>query len=484
MKATRTYVEAIAKTLSEHDNITFKEGKGWSTDIQKKIVTYDPQSLIDYDIDAVKGLLIHETGHVNFTTANKPTPEQVKHPSIQQAYNMLEDMRIEKEQVKRYKDFARVPLTTINAIGLLGKAEDTENLKKAPKLMQYLHGLQAVLLPYADYHIEDMLPYKEVAKIQDKINQTIGPELTEKINNTLNNCGTGNLVDMILNATSTDEVKDITHKYILPYCEDLLEEADKKPEKELQGLEPKDGHGRGMTEKGLNKQMTIPQDNELDLLLNPYVNTLAQKLSDILKEKAQTRFVGSHRSGKLLSRNAYKVLTSETRIFSRKNTPDKPKYTITMILDESGSMKDGIKQQHTYIGAYLLDKTCKKLGFKVNLIGMDSTARELNTIADYREIRGHGNEEIRALKLAKSKISKDDDNIIFLLTDGLTCSKPKPLIKELTDKLNSTVIAVGIGLDQNDINTMKQEYPISIQAQEPEKLADTLIGAMQRLITR
>lgn len=486
MKATRNYIEAITTAIAKDEKITFKEGKGWATDIKNRVLHYPPNDLLQHDIDAVKGFIIHETGHINFTTET-PNPILKKHPSINQVYNVLEDLRIENEQIKKYGDFASEPLKTINSMGLLSKIEnDGENLKQAPELMQYLHELQGYIIPEA-LELNATMSMHTVYDLQDKMGHITGEKIHKKVIDTLKNAmGTSNLVDMIKNCRNTEQIKDLAHKYILPYIEDLLDEADKQPDK-LKGLEPTKTYGVGYQPPKLYRSKSIPTDNELKALLSPYINTLQRRLVDILKEKSATKWNGNHKQGKLLSKNAYKVLTNDTRIFSKKNNPDKPDYTVTIILDESGSMVRGTKHPNTYISAYLLEQTCKKMGFKVNLIKMDSYPTVIKNLSDYRTIRAGGNSEMRALQEARDMLNKTDDNIVFLLTDGLACDNKnsiKQIIRDLENKYNTTLLAIGIALPSQDIEEMKQVYPNNIQAENPETLPTVMINAMRRLIAR
>jgi hypothetical protein len=231
----------------------------------------------------------------------------------------------------------------------------------------------------------------------------------------------------------------------------------------------------------------IPRDEELEQLLSPYINTLTKRLQDILVERMSTRYTGNHLSGKLLSKNAHKILADEKRVFSKKNTPNKPHYVVTMALDESGSMR-GERHMNTYIAAYLLNRTCEKLGFPVNLIMFDDDARVIPKLRDYQsKYSGGGNDEAEVIRVLKKITHKEDDNLVFILTDGGCGYEVRPDVEKFT-KDGYIMCAVAVGLSEknnrDDVEQLRSNYPDVVLAENVENLPAIMIAQMRKFIHR
>ena len=141
-----------------------------------------------------------------------------------------------------------------------------------------------------------------------------------------------------------------------------------------------------------------------------YIQTLSQKLGDILKEKACIRYVGAYKSGRLLGKNVFKVITGSNRLFSKRNHPDKPNYVISMLLDESGSMS-GSRHYNSYIASHLIMRACQKLGFQIKFIKYGSRVEPIEKLDEYRRMEGGGNVDSLALR----HVIKNIDPPIFAL---------------------------------------------------------------------
>lgn len=488
MKATRRYLEAIATALSEEDKtITFEESEQWRTDIKTRTIEYNPLDLINHDIDLVKGLLLHEYGHVKYTTETTKTKLEKEHRSIHIAYNVFEDMRIENKVSRDFGDFAIMPFDIVNSYGILRKGENIDRVKNAPKLDQFLAGLQLFIIPEGSERIINyLIGNTELENIQSSFLNAMDKGVQSNLKKFMNSISMNLLCTRAKRCYDTASIKEFTEKQLLPYIKDYLDEADSEMDFKMMVQLKKPGIGSAPPDL-MPITHPIPTDNELEALFNPYISTLARKLTDILQEKQATKYSDGKKQGKLLSKNTYKVLSDEKRIFSRKTNPDKPKYVVTLILDNSGSMHGGNKVRGAYMGAYLLIKTCKKMGFDVNLIGMSDEAWTIDELSEYRLITGGGNEEIKALDYAMKLINRYDDNLLFLMTDGLACSNHAAIRRRLTKleiKYNTDTIAIGIELPQDDINIMKRVYPRSIAVDKAELLPRAMINLMQSLIKR
>jgi hypothetical protein len=477
MKATRSYIEAITTALSDNGKVTFKEGNGWQTNVESKVVEFNPHDLQQLDSNTVKGLLLHETGHVKYTQPVKASTIAEANKSMDDVYNVLEDIRIEKKLIDDYGAYANEGLEANIANTMITRKKEYQDgsFNNKPKLHQLL--LSMLGENYGSRYDDNPEIEDGNYQIQHRIDQDV-KERIQKIDSR-------KFIRKALDAKSTQEIKELADNELYPLIKDYIEQANNAPEPMHR---PKPKPGASLRGNGKNIAQ-IPSDGDLDLLLSPYINTLAKRLDDVLKEKKSTRFTGNFKHGKLLSKNAFKVLTDETRIFSKKTNPDKPHYAVTMVLDESGSMQ-GIRHENTYIASYLIKKACQKLQFPIKFIKLDSTAQFIgDSMEKYRtHFRGGGNNEVTALQAVEKHTDPREDNLVFMMTDGGCGNDPKPLIRKMEKNGNYMFIAVAVGLSTKDeaeyIEILRRNYPITVTAEQVDQLPRIMIELLRKIIHR
>lgn len=241
--------------------------------------------------------------------------------------------------------------------------------------------------------------------------------------------------------------------------------------------------------KGLfaKRNITHPTEAEAKSLLKPYSNVLANRLRDILAEKATTRWTGSHKSGKLLGKNAFKVsVADESRIFSKRNNPDTPKYSIYIALDGSGSMGSGGRATHAFMGSSLLKDVCRILNFDLRIYEYGYGSRELKNLDDYRYTAGNTN-DYEPLNAIDKVINPQQENIIFFITDGEPDYGAHRQFETLWAKMkrekNATLFGVGIGGGLRE-ESMRNNYEIGVSVPRVEELPMELIRIMRNVIHR
>lgn len=494
INATREYVEGIISALNESGKVTFKEGENWVTDVKNKVVEYVVQDLLEMDYVEAKGHILHELGHVLYTDPLPPTELQEKFPTAMSlVYNTFEDIRIDVLLRQEYGDFYR---EVKEAGDLMASFQFNENVNKGKflkdPLMQALAGV--TMYHYGMNNDKQLTPRVDdwVTRggsiIYDNSSTSARVAISEIINNNRTR-----KIQMFAVGSTADDLRKYVDREFYPILKDMITPDDPTGEQgkankshEGNGEKPED-NGREDTSVGKGSGVefggVIPSDKELDTILRPYVHTLTSRMDAILKERIATRFTGSYRSGKLLDKNAYKVMIPDTdRIFSRKRKVNKPHYVFTLILDESGSMTESSKHRDAYMGAYLIESVCKRMGFKVNVIGFTETPKDLKTVSSYRTIRSQGNGEIEALEYARQgKIDVNDDNIILMMTDGQVQDNPTELIKEYEKE---GILTIGIGIGEQASNSVPLYYPHSITVPKTENLPKEMVTLLRTLIHR
>ena len=460
LKANRQYIEALTSGLAEGSDIKFKEGDRWCVDISKKTLHYNQRELNNWPIETVKGLILHETGHLKYTTIDEEQSDIYKaHPeAMQLIHNVLEDARIEQELTDEYGDFAQ------EALEATAKSAFEEVELQDDEFIQYLTALAIQGESQRDKY------YRFGEKTINTWNE-IPNDIREDANKTRI------FIDQARQAGSTEQIKKLADE-LYPHIKKYVDNY--KPPKNLPSSSRMVGGGHGNSEiltsrSGLS---AIPTDKELEGALYPYIHTLTQKLNDILKEKDSTRYTGAYQRGKLLSKNTYKVLADEKRIFSKRVNPNKPNYAIYLVLDESGSMAEYNRHKNCYIASYLVKRTCEKLGFKIRYLKYNHEITPIQALSEYRELPKGDNYDDLALEKIYETIDKKDDNIVFYFTDGGLCRNIQSVLAKLT-KAGALTIGIGINTEQ-----VRSHFPYHVVVPEVTQLPIAMIELLKRIIHR
>ena len=479
LKANRKYIETLTESLAKKEGITFKEGSGWSVNVQDKCLTYDLNTFQDLDYLKARGLILHETGHIKFTEMVEPSELAKKNPALQDVYNAIEDLRVEKNMVDGYGDFASEGLASIYKLIF---PNNTQALKEGE-----IDTLREILLGIISFYNCQETNYSKFFSLNEITRdywQLISQNAREKIDKIYNEA---QVAVEIKNLPNFEGLRDFIDEKIYPILKEEIESQNNKPPNPENTAQKIIGEkrGRGLCkDEGKGENEIIPQEDELNSLLNPYISTLASKLKSILAEKKAIKYSGNYLKGKLLSKNAYKVLTGEDRIFSKRRNPDSPDYEITFVLDASGSMSNDGKQVQAFIGTFLLSETMRRLGFNSRLIRYSDKVKTIDSLEGYREEASGGNRDEEALEYVLSKMNKDKDNIIFLLTDGGACQDPRKIVAKIKEE-KITFVPVGIGLDRQDKDYFDNYYPENqVIVKNPEDLPKTLVQVLSKIIHR
>jgi hypothetical protein len=471
--ASRRYIDGLCTALTQEGGIKLEEGKNWSVDVKHRKLIYPAASLTRCTPEEAKGLLIHEVGHLLYTAAAKTeSPLGKKNPIMHDVHNAFEDIRIESKLSDKYGAFADAPLLTVKRQVVAGMPAYTDT-SPVSLLRQVLS--HTIIFETIKRTGQKAYHHGEASDYRDKMT----PDARRFIE--AHHEALSNIAENIVYAKNINEVKAICDSKAYPL---LAEFIDKIPKQE-QEVEKRKGiikdHGRGHVDGKENPSFSdIPTDNELDALLSPHIDTLARQLGQILKERRATRLQGLHRTGRLLSRNAYKVVTGETRILSRRNVPDKADYKIILCLDSSGSM-NGSRHVNAYIGAYLLVKTFKKLGFPVDCIKFSDDVYPVRaSLDDYRDFEGGGNNDAGALECAIKQLDDTRENIILMLSDGSICTQVAEPV-ETIKRRGALLVGIGVGIDTPEL---KKHYGEAINIPEVSELPIALISLLKRLIHR
>jgi len=516
MYATQEYIDILTIGLSAQTGIEIRAGGEWAADVKQKILYYKADSLRNLPFGLVRGLLLHEIAHIKWTEEVDPFSAVAKpyEHAIHNVYNAFEDLRIERELKSTYGDYATNAIDVANYYALIDKIEKSkQDLTSLSRIDQFLNlvliedlmGKNAIVRHNIYIRLDEFKTDKRVQEIFEE-NEDI--------------------IDQICNnvrwSTSTRKMAEIIDGNLIPIIRELLEEDEKEQQKkqqedqgkegeeEGQGQGQNQGKGQPQSRKGglmaqlleeLKEQTGLqycldghfknappverPTEAEALAILRPYSSTLAQRLRDILIERATIRYTGNTKSGRLLNRNAYKVtIPNETRIFSRRTNPDTPDYSVYIALDSSGSMASEGRAVYAFMGAVLLKDVCHRLNFPIKIFAYDTKAWELKRTDDYHG-NGGGTNDATALDAINNEMIAGDNNIVFVVTDGETGRTQQfDTVKKELIKKGATIYGVGIGKESSIQHAIKHNYDPAIYVPEVKDLPLELIRTMRLLIKR
>lgn len=511
--ATRQYIQMITAALSQETGVRIQESDKWAADPKNNILYYDLESLKYLPFVVVRGILFHEISHLQNTqndiVPDKTLVDKYNIESLHNIYNAYEDIRIEDAIVKKYGGFVQQSLKG----SLLYVLDQNLNagIDKMSRMDQFL------FLSIFTYHSEhtthgcndwsELYDICEAHRSKTGIRGALLPvPIDEEVDQRYHEHEevVDDIITKIKYAENTQEVVNILDAQLIPLVEDFLEEDSKERQEQQQ----QEGEGtkqrvnlsdlvndasestkRLLASSQSSDEMTYidkPTEQEAIALLNPYIATLTQRLQSILQEKAHTKWRGAHQSGKLLNKHAYKVtIPDETRMFSKKTTPDNPYYHVWIALDASGSMSDDQKGLYAYLGAILLKKVMLNLKCEVDILQYDDAVSYIENIEEEYTYNSGGTQDGLAFDLILKHIRSEENNIIFLLTDGETIVNEARTqnLDALIHRYHAQIFGVGIGKDISQ-DVLRRMYPNSLQVTDVQAVPQALIGVMRSVIKR
>lgn len=533
-RATRAYIEAFISALSNRTDIEFIEGDGFGVNLKTKQFKYDPIVLQQATIDEVKGILIHEIGHLNYTqdvSKKDESKEYKKYPCLSDLYNACEDVRIEHLMIQEFGSFADGPIGESRLYAAYGNWEKvrkgisskmpgykafgavlmTDLIDRAPYPLEYITGSKKYIPFYGDISdyseatVDMMMDFHSDDMKESSLSVYFDRIKDRSI-----------LVKMIDECKNTKEVMNLVDKEIVPHIIDLLEQQEEHNKKvgalakalhgamkEIKKQKGKPGKPNPEDEEFKDagsllddlikgsitgkkyRKAVLPSDMELDRLFKMHIRTLSKHLSSILEERTTMKYAGAYKRGKLLPRNVYKARTSEPRMYSKRKHFDTPFYEVSFIMDESGSMGAGERYENIYTAGFVINKAVQALKFKINYVSFDDLVKDHASFDKMRDFRGGGNDENKVLRHIAKKLDYSNEQIIFLLTDGGVSSdnSPTPMLTEFKKK-GVNVIPIGISIPTDQEAEFKKWYPDSVLVKGMDDLVKAMADYLKTIIHR
>lgn len=540
MDSNKEYIDILISGLSAQTGIKLIPGKQWKANQTKKELTYNQEDLKNLPFDVVRGLMLHEMGHILYSPSFKESDAVKKYGAemMSSIYNTFEDMRIERRLTLRFGSYARCGLDSVDVWGveqhLFNNGGRYDELSKVEQFL--ILSLFRFYAQYVtDYSVGQYLgPDAEYLWSPDKWTYPIATfDKKVKSKHKAKRKIISQIIYHCYQAVTVEELQKIVDDDLIPIIKDFIEDKEDKKKgkgkKQQQGQqqqgqqqgksEPKIGKGEGKPQKGDDegkdgkpikgegdtkiemvkggskgfstnpskkmerRKITKPTEMEARALLRPISYVFSQKLKDVLKEQKAIRFTGNYKSGKLLNKNAYKVaIGGETRIFSKRNNPDTPEYAVYIALDSSGSMC-GEKSTYAFLGAALLKDVCTRLNFPVKVYEYDTEIRELKNLDGYTDAGGGTNDSVVMRQLDKD-VNSSENSLVFIITDGETGRDDDfNILKKKLKQKNVVTFGVGIGAEYMR-DSLKRNYDNAVCVEKVEELPFQLLTLMRTIIHR
>lgn len=459
----------LTAALSEGGGVKFAAGGEWAYNLKKKTLTYNPIDLQNMPPELIKGLLIHESGHILETHETPATAIEKQFPSVHDLHNAFEDIRIEERQKERYGEFATSSLNALNTtIGKNIYIRLDEERKKENKTM-------------SPFELASLGVAAHAANIQYReniLNQIyyINPDVYGAIQNNFD--AIEDAAKETRAAQSTREVKKIVDEKIVPIVRKFLDKNEqshsaKIPAGQIAGK--KNGTGP-------DKAQTCPTYEEASAIVAPYAHVLAHRLAQILAENAQPRYTGRYKSGKLRGGRVVDVCIGNERPFVRKGNSESRAYKFMIALDQSGSM-EGEKSVNSYLTTVMLALVSNKLGFPFQAIAFDNEItvyEKQKDLGNYGKRLGGSTQDIKAVRYIDKQTTNGDGSIVFIIGDGAGSSRSE-LDPYFTSLKKKQAHVFGIGLDSEQV---VRQYPNAVNVKNPQELTAAIIKKIQSIIHR
>lgn len=421
IKVSPFWIRAIASALAKQNKVTIEKGSKWAMDMKNKKLVYT-DTLNYLDKDSVLALLLHEIGHLKYssypwidesTAIYKDAPEAMRN-----CLNAIEDTRIDHIVSQEYQNsFSLIDTLHWQSAGQSIKTlkEYNQKMQDFPKLeakykQDYVINAQKVKAGVISQQAFD--EWEDQAKPENKLDikklnpvaeimflfltmyygfeshlpkNYYNPKLVEK-------------AKLVLEAQkkyvpewfdNTREVQQYYEDVIYPIIKEEVprnkDGSEKQPPMSSREALAKAQGGAGqedfkraqallkdiegkieeeMIRSGAKPSHDQPTRDQVDY--NQYyeeiksmVNTSASKFMRVLKDNKFDRYVGSFRTGQLNSKRLFKYKANNFKMFQRKQERQNKDYAFSVLLDCSGSM-EGSRIQESMKGVVLMSEVLNK----------------------------------------------------------------------------------------------------------------------------
>jgi len=232
----------------------------------------------------------------------------------------------------------------------------------------------------------------------------------------------------------------------------------------------------------------------------PLVEELAGTLESILEPDSAPKKTGFYRSGtsisvpRLMQRRGSGSPVRD--VFLRRARPSARDYRFSLVLDESGSMREGRKDFNAICATVLFTEVLERLKIPFEIAGFHSnqivhkqyqdalTAQAKDKLADeiHRSMGGGSTHDVRAVDEAVDRIGEASgtERFILVITDGEGNGPGKmPEAIARAEREETRIVGVGVG---EGVDHVARQYPEYVQVRRVQELPSALAGKIEELL--
>jgi len=484
-----TYIEQMANAFASKYNVKVQSGKVWCIDIKNRVLTYDPNDLLQGTKGCLIACLLHEIGHLRHSIE----PKLLKSPFLDkyktgafEIVNLFEDFRIDEIMKKSYEGAENVFEEQKPVIKEIAEAYT----KRSEKIMKYI-------LDRINEHPQSPLEQLKLRKLKKKLEskdtlfdfmsiillKRYGEEveipkgkMAKRIKKT------EPVIKKAIMSKTNQDVLTMLDKKVFPVIEDLLKET-KQGCKELISLVGENNaealmrealNNMGLSEKGENTISRISQRGGTEQIPKQWlqgkydplkksverpIKELIKKLTFLKRKELATKWQTEKTRGKLNVKSIYKFPTYNPRLFKKKGdtTDTISSFSFSFLIDTSGSM-EGEPMLQTVRGLIILVEVFKKLKIPFEIISFEEHAdikKEFDDLLDKKIKQRIANMSLRRgggtlLKTALKKMTlenrKEQNRILIILSDGCDNKPVEEYIARFNKLEKQRIKTIGIGL--------------------------------------
>lgn len=368
---------------------------------------------------------------------------------------------------------------------------------RAVKLSELSDDLKQKLQEYFD-----SLPEEKQKELAEKAAAALR-EVEEAINEKLRGH---------LNPSPEEQEKEKTNKSARGQDETFQDgqksAARKQSERDNEALERYRAELAKITEKDPTEYERVRQE------VLPLINELENKLREIFTARRSSTWETGFRSGKVvdikrrIQEKAKSVPVVQSKAWQRRELPKEKDYAITLLVDLSGSMRQGNKMPETFKSVVALTEVLNRLSIDTEVIGFNDKLYDYQSFGtrmsnDVRAKMGTMPREIHteaarwnddgwAVSEASKRLERrrGDHKVLMVLSDGV----PEPsqehsgsnyelggVVKRVSTETGQKVVGIGVGSGTEHV---KRYYPFSVASIPAAKLPQELSALLQEVIER
>jgi hypothetical protein len=295
---------------------------------------------------------------------------------------------------------------------------------------------------------------------------------------------------------------------------DKKSDSNKLSYEELQSIE----HDKKSIQRTLDNLINNPENRYEQTMREvlPIINSLEDDLRDVFVQRRSRGWQTGQTSGRKIDiarriqEKAKGINVFESTAWKTREAPTEQDYAISILVDLSGSMNDGVKINETFKSVVVLSEVLNKLSLNVEILGfndrihiyqqygddinddMRHNMSDMLDEVDSNKAKGKPryNDDGWAILQTSERLAKQDvkQKFLIVLSDGLpeessehsgSQYKLDRVIPHVTDETDQKIIGLGIGLGTGHVS---KYYPNSIANIDTKQMATKISDLLRDII--